>query len=67
MEIEAQYDEDVAFYAEGYSEEVNQRAEDCAHKVFRRTLHDVESGEWRKECLFCPAVLEQTFTEGSST
>lgn len=56
-------DDNVAFYAEGYSEEVNQRASDCTHSIFRWQLFDADTDEWRKECCSCPAVLRQEFSE----
>jgi len=56
-------DEDVIFYVEGYSKEINERAKDCAHMMTRWHLFDSEANEWRKECVFCPAVLEQEFSK----
>lgn len=58
-------DENVVFYADGHSEEVNNRATECEHRVYGWHLHDADTDEWRKECIFCPAVLEQEFTKGS--
>jgi len=56
-------DDNVAFYAEGHTNEEKARAEDCRHLLFTWTLEDEETNEWRKECCFCPAVLEQEFSE----
>lgn len=56
-------DPEVEYYADGYSEAVQARAETCAHRVFNWQL-DQDAGEWRRECIFCPAVLETRPTEG---
>jgi len=53
----------IDFYADGHSEEVEARADDCEHKVFRWTLHDAEQDIWRKECVFCPTVFEEVHQE----
>lgn len=50
-------DEQVEYYADGHPEEVEERARRCEHIVFHWTL-DTDEEEWRKECIFCPAVLE---------
>ena len=39
-------DEDVIFHVEGYCEEINERAKDCAHKRIHQTTPIIFSNAW---------------------